>query len=92
MNEIFRRYDPNGNLIQEIIDGTEQSLSKSMRLGDKIAAIAQPIARAIDFVAGTKVAGCGGCKKMRQELNAGVPFAKALKHRFQKVPENNVKK
>lgn len=84
MNEIFRRYDPNGNLVQEIVNGVEQPVSRSMRLGDKIAAFAQPIAKAIDKIAGTKVAGCGGCQKMRQELNAGVPFAKAFQNRLQK--------
>jgi hypothetical protein len=52
--------------------------------GDKIAAIAQPIARAIDRVAGTKLAKCGGCKQMRSDLNAGMPFAKALRKRFQR--------
>jgi hypothetical protein len=42
-------------------------------LGDAVALIAQPIARAIDRVAGTNVAGCGGCAKRRAKLNAMVP-------------------
>lgn len=43
-------------------------------LGDRIAAVAQPIARGIDSVLGTNVATCGGCKKMQQRLNAGEPI------------------
>jgi len=39
-------------------------------LGDKVAAVAQPIARVIDRVAGTNVQGCGGCKKRQDALNA----------------------
>jgi hypothetical protein len=38
-------------------------------LGDLVAAVAQPIARGIDAVAGTRVAECGGCKKRREALN-----------------------
>jgi hypothetical protein len=43
-------------------------------LGDAVAAVAQPIAKAIDAVAGTNVAGCGGCAKRQAALNAAVPF------------------
>jgi len=39
-------------------------------LGDMVASIAQPIARAIDRVAGTNVQGCGGCKRRQEALNA----------------------
>ena len=42
-------------------------------LGDAVAAIAQPIARAIDSVAGTNVQQCGGCKKRQEALNKLVP-------------------
>jgi hypothetical protein len=43
-----------------------------------VAAVAQPIARAIDRTAAavgasTNVAGCGGCKQRRATLNALVP-------------------
>ena len=38
-------------------------------LGDLVAAVAQPIARAIDAAAGTKLAECGGCKRRREALN-----------------------
>jgi hypothetical protein len=51
-------------------------------LGDKIERIARPIARAIDAVAGTKIAGCGGCKKMKERLNTGISFGEALKKRI----------
>jgi hypothetical protein len=39
------------------------------RLGDKVAAVAQPIAKAIDAVAGTKIQECGGCKRRQEALN-----------------------
>jgi hypothetical protein len=42
---------------------------RHMGLGDLVAAVAQPIARAIDAAAGTKLAECGGCKKRRAALN-----------------------
>lgn len=41
----------------------------SSGLGDLVASVAQPIARAIDSVAGTNIAECGGCKKRRAMLN-----------------------
>lgn len=43
-------------------------------LGDLVASVAQPIARAIDTVAGTKVASCGACKKRQDALNQALPF------------------
>ena len=45
-------------------------------LGDAVAAVAQPIARAIDRVTGTNLAGCGGCTGpggRKEALNALVP-------------------
>lgn len=39
-------------------------------LGDVVHAIAQPIAQAIDSVAGTKIKGCGACAKRRANLNS----------------------
>ena len=42
-------------------------------LGDVVAAVSQPFARAIDTVAGTDLAGCLGCRQRHGELNAAVP-------------------
>jgi hypothetical protein len=42
-------------------------------LGDLVASVAQPVAKAIDAVAGTNVAGCGGCKARQEALNRMVP-------------------
>jgi hypothetical protein len=42
---------------------------RSLGLGDVVAAIAQPIAKAIDAVAHTNIQNCGGCKKRRAALN-----------------------
>tara|TARA_R110000803_G_scaffold208404_2_gene277042 strand:- start:37 stop:234 length:198 start_codon:yes stop_codon:yes gene_type:complete len=38
-------------------------------LGDVVHAVAQPIAKAIDKVAGTNIQRCGGCKRRRARLN-----------------------
>ncbi len=53
-----------------------------MRFGDAIATVAQPIARGIDAVAGTDIAGCSGCKKMRKNLNAGMSLQDAIYERW----------
>ena len=43
-------------------------------LGDAVALIAEPIAAAMDHVAGTRLKGCSGCAKRREFLNQKVPF------------------
>jgi len=53
-----------------------------MKTGDAIATIAQPVARTIDYFLGTDVAGCSGCKRMQNNLNAGMNFADAIFDRF----------
>lgn len=47
--------------------------TKPFGLGDLVASIAQPIAKAIDAVVGTNTQGCGGCKQRRDALNKLVP-------------------
>jgi len=47
-------------------------------LGDVVAIVAQPIAGAIDAVAGTSLKNCGGCKKRRELLNQKFPMKKTL--------------
>lgn len=42
-------------------------------LGDLVAMVAQPIARAIDGVAGTHVAQCGACAQRHAALNSAIP-------------------
>lgn len=42
-------------------------------LGDAVHFVAQPIARAIDRVAGTNIQNCGGCAQRRAALNEAVP-------------------
>lgn len=39
-------------------------------LGDLVAVVAQPIARALDRALGTDIEHCGGCAKRRAALNA----------------------
>lgn len=46
---------------------------RNFGLGDAVAVVAQPIARAIDAVAGTNLQGCGGCAKRREALNKVLP-------------------
>jgi len=43
-------------------------------LGDVVAIVAQPVAKAIDAVAGTKLSACGGCQKRRNKLNLKFPI------------------
>ena len=47
--------------------------SKSAGLGDRIEKLAQPIARVIDKVAGTRIQGCGACQKRKEYLNKKFP-------------------
>jgi hypothetical protein len=42
----------------------------SRGLGDKIATFAQPIARGIDYVFGTDIQNCQGCKGRQQYVNS----------------------
>ena len=51
------------------------SASKYRGLGDVLAAVAQPVAKAIDAVAGTQIQTCGGCAKRRAALNETFPFS-----------------
>lgn len=42
--------------------------------GDVVAAVAQPIAAAIDKIAGTDLVNCRGCKKRQETLNRLLPL------------------
>ncbi len=50
--------------------------------GDNIYRIAKPIARGIDAVWGSDLANCGGCAKMRDNLNAGMNVYDAIIERW----------
>ena len=43
-------------------------------MGDIVAAVAQPVARAIDGAFGTDLANCSGCKDRREWLNKKLPL------------------
>jgi hypothetical protein len=43
-------------------------------IGDVAHKIAQPMARAIDKVAGTNIQGCGACQKRKEYLNEKFPI------------------
>ena len=65
-----------------LIGPAERSARKAARknipritgAGDAFAIVAQPIARAIDQVAGTNIANCEPCKKRRIAWNKALPF------------------
>jgi hypothetical protein len=44
--------------------------------GDIVTAVAQPIAKAIDAIAGTNIQNCGGCKQRQDELNKAFPLTR----------------
>jgi len=55
------------------LDGLAEPVT-GLRLGDAVAAFAQPVARAIDAVAGTHLVNCRGCQKRKDALNRiGMP-------------------
>jgi hypothetical protein len=58
-----------------------------MKKGDAIAAVAQPIAKTIDYWLGTDIQHCSGCHQMQQNLNAGMSLADAFYDRFFKKPQ-----
>lgn len=64
-------------------DKAKRPLKRS-GLGDKVEKIAQPIARVIDAVLGTRVEGCGGCKQMKNDLNSGMSLQDALRKRIRR--------
>jgi hypothetical protein len=53
--------------------GATEEAPVSRGLGDIVHSVANPIARVIDAVAGTKIANCGSCAERRAALNKMVP-------------------
>ncbi len=53
--------------------------------------IAHPIARGIDAIWGSDLANCGGCNKMRDNLNAGMSVQDAIIERWFKNREKGEK-
>jgi len=47
---------------------------KQKGLGDMVHAVAQPIAKAIDALAGTRLSKCRACARRRQSLNRLTDF------------------
>jgi len=68
--------DENKNKL-ELLARRKEIIERRLRqrgLGDCVERIVQPLARAIDRVAGTKIQQCGGCKKRREALNKAFPL------------------
>ena len=66
----------NGEQLEVSREEYERKKSESVKrfgLGDAVASVANPIARAIDATFGTKIEGCGGCAKRREALNQILP-------------------
>lgn len=51
-------------------DESLASKSSGLRIGDKVASIAKPIARFIDGQLGTNLEGCETCEQRRRRLNS----------------------
>lgn len=60
--------------VTKINDPILEIKNASVGLGDRVERIAQPIARAIDKVAGTNIQGCGACQKRKEYLNEKFPI------------------
>ena len=68
--------DENKNKL-ELLARRKEIMERRLRqrgLGDRVERIVQPLARAIDRVAGTNIQGCAGCKKRREALNKAFPL------------------
>lgn len=52
-----------------------------IRLGDAVAAIAEPIAKISDRVLRTKIKGCSACAKRKDMLNHLIPYGQKFPHR-----------
>ena len=50
------------------------SAKKYRGLGDVVAVVAEPIAKVIDAVANTHIAGCAGCVRRRDDWNRKFPL------------------
>lgn len=61
--------EPRIEPLRPLLPPVQTNSGATAGLGDRVEKIAQPIARAIDRVFGTKLASCGGCKKRREWLN-----------------------
>jgi hypothetical protein len=80
-NPVVRRYSlrQNGAWVQVSAEEYAQTRDKysprikKRGLGDLVAIVAQPIAGAIDAVAGTNLKGCKGCKSRQEALNRLIP-------------------
>jgi hypothetical protein len=50
------------------------SARKYRGIGDVVATVARPVARALDAIAGTQWTGCAACQKRRAAMNRFLPF------------------
>jgi lauroyl/myristoyl acyltransferase len=58
----------------KVADKIVMPRSRMRGLGDVVAAIANPIAKAADAVLKTNITGCGACGKRQDKLNKLMPF------------------
>jgi hypothetical protein len=58
----------------QCVECQRSGVDNKIGAGDLVAMVAQPVARTIDRVLGTKVASCASCKARREALNRAVRF------------------
>jgi hypothetical protein len=64
-----KSFDLPGGTDFECPYGVRWGYDGAFRLGDAVASVAQPVAKAIDAIAGTHLQECGRCKRRRKRLN-----------------------
>ncbi len=71
-------WHPDGPIRRNLKGGLPRTLfkKKPLGLGDVVAAVAHPFAKAIDAIAGTDLENCVGCERRRRRLNKAVPDAR----------------
>lgn len=64
------------NVYQRLIAkyGDKKQKERMKGAGDLVAKLAQPIAKRLDKIFKTNIAGCGNCKKRQEKLNSIIPI------------------
>ena len=70
MNGLPMNPDQTQMIHDQLCDRLGPGHCEGFGVGDAVHAIAEPIAKAIDRFAGTRIQGCGSCAKRRARLNS----------------------
>ncbi len=67
-----------GTVIGDELEISEENykrlVAKFRGIGDVVAFVAMPLAKAIDFAFGTDLQNCGGCADRQEKMNEFLPF------------------